>query len=371
MKIQIQSHLLRDAINKLTTVVDRKSSRPILSNCLIKSQDGKIEIIGSDLEVSAKIVLACDVIESGQVCLNTKNFSDILRELPNQEMTFENRANNTLNILCGNISYDLVIVSSEDFPHLVFSKKTAEFKLRSKNLSQIIDMISHAISTDETRLYLNGIYLQNIEGKLRSVAIDGHRLALLDTPEFLTENKNLMDGVIIPRKGVNELKKLADSFPGEELVFSLDDSSLYVCKEEEYYLSIRLISREYPKYQSAIPDKTTYQFQIDRNALFNAVKRIKILSNEKTNGIKFSLKSQGLIVSANHPSLGLATEKLEVEYTGKDIDIGFNAKYLMDTLSVMDDGSEVQFEFNNEIRAVVLKSQEKPHFLGIIMPLKL
>ena len=370
MKLTIQSQILRDAINKVLSVVDKKNSRPILTNCLIKSVGQKLELIATDLEVSAKIILNAKIEGEGSFCINSKNIADILRELPNDELVMNVDNNNLLNLTCKNISYSLLITSADEFPQLTFQNQSTEFRLKTKQVAHIINKTSHAISTDETRLYLNGIYLQLTDSKLRSVAIDGHRLALLDTHEFIGENKFLVDGVIVPRKGISELKKIADTYPEDEVSISLDDSFMFVNARNEYYLSIRLIAREYPKYQTVIPSKTTNRFHIDRNSILNAVKRIKILSNEKTNGIKFNIQPGELILSTNHPAMGQATETLPISYEGKGTEIGFNAKYLIESLSVLNE-TDVTFEFNNELSPVVIKADDLPEFLGIIMPLKL
>jgi len=370
MKLTIQSHLLRDAINKVLSVVDKKNSRPILTNCLIRSQGQKLELIATDLEVSAKIILDAKIEGEGSFCINSKNIADILRELPNDDVVLNVDNNNLLNLSCKNINYSLLITSADEFPQLSFQNQSSEFRLKTKQVAHIINKTSHAISVDETRLYLNGIYLQMIDSKLRSVAIDGHRLALLDTHEFIGENKFLSDGVIVPRKGISELKKIADTYPEDEVAISLDDSFMFVNARNEYYLSIRLIAREYPKYQTVIPSKTTNRFHIDRNAILNAVKRIKILSNEKTNGVKLNIQKNELVISTNHPALGQAIETLPITYDGKATEIGFNAKYLIESLSVLNE-TDITFEFNNELSPVVIKSDDLPEFLGIIMPLKL
>ncbi len=371
MKFVIDAQVLRDAIGKVLTVVDRKNSRPILTNCLVRAEKTKLELIATDLEVSAKLVLPAQVETPGSFCINTKNIADILRELPNEQVRLSVDGGNLLKLNCKNIDYALTITGPEEFPQLTFGNNSTEFRLKAKQVATIIDKVSHAISTDETRLYLNGIYLQQLDGKLRSVAIDGHRLALLDTPEFLGGNKHLSDGVILPRKAVVELRKLADTHQDKDLVISLDESFMFVQANNDYFLSVRLIAREYPKYQTVIPSKTAFHFHIDRNAILNAVKRIRILSNEKTHGVKLAVKEGELTISTNHPALGHATEKLPVTYGGKAMEIGFNAKYLVESLSVLDEGSDVLFEFNNELSPVVIKTADLPDFLGIIMPLKL
>lgn len=371
MKISINSNVLRDGLNKVLTVIDKKNARPILTNCLINAENGRLELIATDLEVTAKVILDSEISEGGSFCINTKNFHDILRELPEAPLEMDiDQDKNVLELNCQKINYSLLITSSEEYPQVNFENSGKPFQLNSKDLSRIIAKTSHAISTDETRINLNGIYAQQLDGKLRTVAIDGHRLALLDVHNFNSENQSLMDGVIIPRKGITEIKKIADAYPEADLTVSLDESFLYLSANDQYFLSVRLIAREYPKYQTVIPSKTSYSMIVDRNALLNAVKRIKILSNEKTNGIKFGLSNNQLTISANHPSLGHAKETIPVEYEGEEMEIGFNAKYVIESLMVMD-VEEVVYEFNNELSPVIARSDSEPDFLGIIMPLKL
>jgi len=371
MKINIQSHVLRDGLNKVLTVIDKKNSRPILTNCLINAYQGHIELIATDLEVMAKIIIPANVSETGTFCINTKNIFDIVRELPDDEVELDiNKENNILNLNCKKINYSLLITNSEDYPQVNFQSSGEAFKLKAEEILKVINKTSHSVSTDETRINLNGIYLQKLDGKLRSVAIDGHRLALLDIHNFESNNQSLIDGVIIPRKGITELKKIAESNPDSDLTISLDDSFMYINSNDKYFLSIRMIAREYPKYQTVIPSKTIHTMTVDRNSLYDAVKRIRLLSNEKTNGIKATLTNNQMEVSANHPSLGHATEIIPVHYEGNEIEIGFNAKYMLDSLQVLD-VSEIIYEFNNELSPVVIRSNEVPDFLGIIMPLKL
>lgn len=371
MKVVIESHKLRDGLNKVLTVVDKRNSRPILTNCLVQIKNGSIQLIATDLEVTAKIILQADTTSEGKFCINIKNIFDILRELPDDKLELNvDTEKNLLNLNCRNIDYSLLISSAEEYPQVNFDNVGNHFKLSALDVTKIINKTSHAISTDETRINLNGIYLQQLESKLRAVAIDGHRLALLDINNFDGNSNHLINGVIIPRKGINELKKMADTHAEEDLEFTLDDSFIYVNAGKEYFLSIRLIAREYPKYQTVIPSKTTYQFRVEKNTILNAVKRIRILSNEKTNGVKLSIKPNELIVSANHPSLGHAKEVVAINYEGADMEIGFNAKYMIESISVLDE-SEIYFEFNNELSPVVVRSENLPDFLGIIMPLKL
>ena len=371
MQAQVSTESIREAINKITSVVDRKNTRPILAYTLVEAGNGTISFSATDLEVSAKVKIEAVTNLPGSFCVNAKNFSDILRELPNSNIELIlNESENSLKINCGDIHFNLLIYKNEDFPQLVFQNKNNEFTINSDRVLEIINKTSHAISNDETRLFLNGIYLQEIDSKLRAVATDGHRLSMIDTDLEDSRIENLVNGVIIPRKGVGELKRLAESNIRSQITIGVDDSFMYVNSDEKYFLSIRLISREYPKYQAVIPQKTSFNMATDKSALFDALRRIKIMSNEKSNGVRVKLNEKEMVLMANHPSLGEAKETISVDYSGREMEIGFNAKYLIDTLATFDDG-DIQFEMHNEFSAVVVKSPNVPNMLGIIMPLKL
>lgn len=371
MIVNVHTELIRNAVNKILTVVDKKKSRPILTYTLVNVSNHKIEFSATDLEVSAKVSINAEVKQEGSFCVNAKNLFDILRELPQADIHLEIEDDgNSLKLSCNDINYSLLIYNSKEFPKLVFQNQNNKFSLKAKDVGDLINRTSYAISTDETRLYLNGIFLQEIDGKMRAVATDGFRLALLELPFNTTRIENLANGIIIPKKGIFEIKKMADSYPEQEINFSLDDSFMYVSIDESYALSIRLIAREYVKYQAVIPNKTSFKLVTDRDLFFDAVRRIKIMSNEKSHGVKIKINKSEMIVMANHPSLGDAQERVTIDYDGKEMEIGFNAKYLMDTLTSFDQG-EIIFELNNELATVVIKSPELPNYLGIIMPLRI
>ncbi|EQC43217.1 DNA polymerase III subunit beta [Bacteriovorax sp. Seq25_V] len=370
MQITVQSENLRDALGKILTVVDKRNSRPILTYTLFTVSNDKIYLSATDLEVSAKYSLNAKTDGNASFCINSKNLFDILKELPNTDIhiTLED-GENLLKINCNDIHYSLLIYESEEYPKLHFGTENT-FEINSDKLLDLINKTSYAISNDETRLHFNGIYLQEVESKLRAVATDGHRLSLIELDLAEQNNEALVNGIIIPKKGVFELKKVAESYPDQTLRISLDESYMYIEAKEEYHIGIRLIAREYPKYQSVIPGKTTFTLTADKEAIFNAVKRIKIMSNEKSNGIKVLIKDNSLTVMANHPSLGDARETIPVDYEGKEMEIGFNAKYLMDSFSILD-SEDIILELNNELSPVLVRSNNLQNYLGIIMPLRI
>ena len=371
MNVKISVADLKETLNKILSVVDKKNTRLILNFIQVQAYENKIEITATDLEVSAKITTACLVEKPGTFCVNAKNIFDIVKELPDKELTIElPEGSNSLKLTCESISFTLLIYTNEEFPHLQFATTGNEFKLNANQILEIINKTSHAISNDETRLFLNGIFLQEIDGKLRSVATDGYRLSLVETELNINKNEALVNGIIIPKKGVLELKKIAETYPDKEISISVDESFIYLNANNSYLLAIRLIAKEYLKYQAVIPKKTIFFADVERNAFINAVRRIKIMANERSNGVKLILKENEMIVAANHPSLGDAQEKINIQYAGKEFEIGFNAKFLIDTLSIFTD-DEIRIEFNNELSPVAIKSSKNQNYLCIVMPLKL
>ena len=371
MLFKIHTDVLREAVNRILSIVDKKSSRPILSYILLNADNKQIELFATDLEVSAKVLVNAEVENKGKVCINAKNLSDILRELPNNTMlqVGHNTEKNAIDLHCNEIYYNLMVNDSNDFPFLDFNDQNPLFSLRAEKLAEIINKTSYAISNDETRLYLNGIFFQEVDQHFRAVATDGHRLALMETD--LSINLDILkNGIIIPKKGIFELKKMADHFPNDELKFYLNESFFHASVSNSFYLSVRLISREFPKYQSAIPNKTAFSIVAENGLFMNAVRRIKIMANEKTNDIKLNISRNEISVTAAHPSFGEAVERIPVKYEGQQLTINFNAKYLIDALSVFGE-TDMTLEFNNELSPVVLRSNNYPDYLGIIMPLNL
>lgn len=371
MQANVQVEQFRNALNKILSVVDKKSKRPILTYTLVTVKDDTLQIMATDSEVSAKIVIEANVEAQGTFCINAKNIFEILRELPDDTISLGIADNeNSLKLHCQDIRYSLLILKSDDYPHLNFENESSKFNIDTNNLLDIINKTSHAICNDETRQQLNGLFLQESDGKLRSVATDGYRLSLIEFSLDNLNNEFLKSGIIIPKKGVYEIKKIVDSYPESSIDISVDESFIYINYKNQYFLSIRLIAKQYPPYQRVIPNKTTFKMNVDKTAFLNAVKRIKIMSVEKTNGVKIHLTPTEMKITANHPSMGDALEIVPATFDGEELEIGFNAKFLLDTLATFDDG-QICVELNNQLTPIILKSDNAPDYLSLVMPLRL
>ena len=373
MRAFLESGIFRDGINKVLNVVGKKNIRPILNQALVVVKKDDIEISATDSEMSAKIKIPARVEKPGSFCVNPKNLFEILRELPNAELvlSLKEEETNTLDIHCQDIHFTLRILQDDDFPRLFFPEQSAQIEIHSEFLLTMIEKISLAISDDETQIYFNGMFLQKAGSQIRAVGTDGNRLSLIDVNYREKKPSSLLTrGIIIPKKGVYELRRMAESFPEKMISLTVDDISIHAQVDDIYHLSILLIEQDYPKYESVIPQKTSFVLKADRKTFADAVKRIKIMSNEKYNGVKIILKDSEMSLTSQIPILGAADEKIKVEYTGKEMEICFNARYLTDALNPLEEG-KVSLEINNQFSPILFKSEKLPDYLGVVMPLKL
>ena len=370
MDVLVNSTKLRLALARVLTILEKKSVvRPILSYTLFDISDNTIEIQATDMEVAVRITIQAEVEKKGRFCINARSFFDALRGFPDDQVKMK-LCENSLQIESENIYYSLLVYESDEYPNLLFQHSDAILQISNDKMLDIISKTSHSISHDETRVHLNGIFFSEYNGQFRSVSTDGHRFAMIDTE---VENFNpdiLGDGIIVPKKGVFELKRMVENNENSSISLSVDDTFLYVSAGSDYFLSIRLIARHYPNYHNVIPQNPVRHFFVDKIVFLDAVKRVKIMSNEKSHGIIIKLMPSSMKITANDPSLGDAYERIPIKYEEEAMEIGFNANYLIDSLSIFEDG-DVEFQFNNDIMPVIVKPVVRSDYLTIIMPLKL
>ena len=372
MFFSVNSSTFKNALIKVNSVIEKKSINQLIGYTLIELETNSITLSSTDNEVYVKVSCEAQSDTSASFCINSKNLFDIIKDISNTTLKFKmENDSNTLNLESNNLFYSLLIYNSQEYPKVNFPTNLQFLQASKTELNKMIQITSHAISNDETRIYLNGLFFQEVDKKLRAVATDGHRLSLIETLTLGGEvsSSHLINGIIVPKKGVTELKRMTDS-DGELVQIAVDESFLFAKLSDDYVISIRLIARDYPKYQAVIPSKPGNKLVANRSKLFEAIKRIRIMTNEKSNQVRLSVTGDQMELSANHPSLGKAKEIIQVDYSGKSLEIGFNAKYLIDVLSILEDG-EVEFELSSEISPVVIKSPGLDNYLGIIMPLKL
>ena len=264
--------------------------------------------------------------------------------------------------------FNIVSLAADEYPQLPdFASKTYQ-DARVETLTAMIDSTAFAVSTDATRYHLNGVFFEPLENNiLRMTATDGHRLSFMDN-EVFSQMPDMRRGVIIPKKGLNEFRKLLDQSKSS-IGMAFERGYVFV-KNENTYLFIRLIEGEYPDYRQVIPKESPISLKINRINLTAALKRVSLLAHEKSKGVKFSFAENNLIITSSNPDMGEAREELDVDYSGELLEIGFNARYMLDYLHVLSD-DEVQFRLKDRLSPGLMQSADQMNHTYVIMPMRI
>ncbi len=373
MKLAIPKNELQRGLGRIQTIVEKRNTMPILANVHLEAKSGKeasLELAATDLEVGIRSSQPANVKKAGAVTVSAKKLYEIVRELPEEEVQIEATTDAYLSIRCARAEFRLAGTSAEEYPALPSFEPKNVTTVQAVVLSQMIERTMYAASADETRYNLNGVYLENLEesGKLRMVATDGHRLAYVDRLLGTTLD-GLDGGVIIPRKGLAELKRLVDEEDADEIELGFEGSNGLV-RKKGVTLVMRLIEGEFPNYRQVIPRETTQQLVMPTEGLLHSLRRVALLSSERSRAVKLELSNGTLRLSSNNPDLGEAHEDLDVDYAGETLAIAFNARYLMDSLNALA-VKEVKLAFQDALSPAQLTPTDDPDSLAVVMPMRI
>ncbi len=375
MEFSIDTDELTKGLYRAQGIVEKKTAMPILSNVLIEARsDGRVVVTATDLEVGVSGEHEADVSSPGSITISARHLYDIIRSLPKGTVDIERMDNHWARIKSNvegrKIEYKMMGMSPEDFQILPDVSKAKLFKVEPGVLKNMIEKTSYAVSNDETRYNLNGAYLESHgNGEFRMVATDGHRLSMLDS-KLCEQQEGFSSeaGVIIPRKGLLEIKRLLDDVKNE-CMMGLDGSNL-IFKMDNVSVVMRLIDGKFPDYKHVIPSKQKIEITLERKKLMDSFRRISILSNDKNLGIRIILEDDSLKISTSNPDLGEAVEELEVEGIDEKITIGFNTKYLLDALSSIDT-EKVLVSFEDDLSPCMIRPTSEEKYTCVVMPMRI
>ena len=364
MDFKIKRNDLLQGLQTIQSIVDRKSTMPILSNALFQlSQDG-LRISATDLEVGMIVEIPVQCNLEGKVALPAKSLYEIAKELGGEEISFRAKTSGWIELSCGKSQFKIVQLPAEEFPSMPVIDVSKLAKVSGEDLLYLIEKTSYAVSLDETKYNLNGVYLERVDKEtLRMVATDGHRLSYVERKVAL----GLEKGVIIPRKGVMEMKRLLVS--GGEYLFGVEGRNA-VLKTDQALLIVRLIEGDFPDYQKVIPKNLEKMVSVGRNEILGALRRVSLLNQDKNRGVKMIFSSGNLEIQSSNPDIGEAREELEVDYKGERVEVGFNPRYFLDTIHALAD-EKIILEFKDEISPCVMRSEYDRSFINVIMPMRL
>ncbi len=354
-------------------IVEKRGTMPILSNIFLEAQPGLLRLSATDLEVALVIEGKAEVKSAGKAVVHARNLFEIVREAPDESIHISLRSDHGLDVASGKAKFRIVGMNPQEFPVLPGVSAKNEVLINAQEMEDMIEKTYYAASTDETRYTLNGLHLVYVQkgsqSLLRLVATDGHRLSYTERATASQLNLgNVAKGIIIPRKGVGELKSLIANGEGE-LGVSVDERAIQF-RRGGVSLTIRLIEGDFPNYEQVVPKKSDKIVSVDRNALMGALKRASIMTSDQSRGVRMSFQSGGIEVSASHPDLGEAREELAVDYKGAAFQVGFNPRFFLDLLSVLED-EKVVLELKDEVSPCVVRSEFDRGFLALVMPMRI
>jgi len=372
MQFTIEKDVFLKGLAKVQGIVEKRNTIPILANVLIEATDSGIQLTATDLEVGMQASYPAKIKSPGKVTVSAKKLFEIIKELPEGEVSFIAKENCWIEIRCGKALFNIVGLSAEEFPYFPQPGQKQFVNIPGQVISDLLDKTIFSMSSDESKYNLNGIFFQalNLDGRqiLRLVATDGHRLALVQRDLDVSGISELNKGVIFPKKGIFELKKIAEEGDGDIELGFLDNNAMI--KKNQTVVIMRLVDGEFPDYNRVIPQESDHQATVACQPLFHALRRMAILSSEKSRGVKLLLRQGNLDISSSNPELGDAREDLDIDYAGQEISIGFNARYLLDILQAQKQ-EQVILQIRDNMSPGLITPGDDKDYLAVIMPMRL
>jgi DNA polymerase III subunit beta len=368
MNLTIAKDQLLNGLQAVQNVVSSRTTLPILSNVLMRVEGNRVEFTATDLDVTVTCSVEAGVKTGGATTVPVKKLFGIARELAGGEIELEVDEKNVTSVRSGPSFYKINGLGADEFPPLGKFKDDKKVVLSQEKLKGMMKKTSFAISTDEARYVLNGIFMSLKDHKMTIVATDGRRLALVDEEVDLSEKSQ--GEFIIPAKAVNELNRLLQD-KGEVIIRYADNQAEFTLQDDKgvsVVIVTKLIEGNYPNYRQVIPAETKERISLPREEFLHALKRAEIMTSEKANSVKLAFGNNNLAITANSPEVGEARESIAVNYKGKEIAIAFNPKYLIDPLNALPN-DEVFIELIDELSPGVLKINGP--FLYVVMPMRL
>ena len=365
MKATVERATLLKCLGHVQSVVERRNTIPILSNVLIEVENSGLKLMATDLDLQVVDSIAAQVETSGATTVSAHTLFDIVRKLPEGSQVEIAVAGDKMSIAAGRARFNLATLPRDDFPMIAESDLPTKFQLPAETLKQIIDKTRFAISTEETRYYLNGIFMHVVDGKLLAVATDGHRLArvALDAPA----GSDGMPDIIVPRKCVAEVRKLLDEVTGE-IEISLSSTKIRF-RAGTAVLTSKLIDGTFPDYSRVIPTKNDRLLKVDTKALAEGVDRVAAIATEKTRAVKMSIDRDRIVLSVTSPETGTAAEEVPADYASESLDVGFNARYLLDILSEIET-DEIEIHLADAAAPTLIREGQSSPALYVLMPMR-
>jgi DNA polymerase-3 subunit beta len=367
MKFSTNRETLLKALQLVTGVVERRQTLPVLANLLVVARDGSISLTGTDLEVELVAVEGgVDVQQEGEVTIPARKLADIWRSLPEEAEVSVEVSGDRATVRSGRSRFTLATLPAQDFPKVESGQDDVEFKLKQSPLGEVLEQVSFSMAQQDVRYFLNGMLLEVTPQHLRTVATDGHRLAMSTLDGAGAGSERIQ--AIVPRKGVLEMSRLLDD-GDEEVLLQLGGNHLRMTRGP-YTLTTKLVDGKFPDYEKVVPKDLGRTITGDRSTLKQAFQRASILSNEKYRGVRMIIDGELMTIQANNPEQEEAEEQVAVDYDGERMEIGFNVSYLQDVLNALDT-EQIQLSVSDANSSALIEGMGKDDAVYVVMPMRL
>lgn len=371
MNLYIDKVNLINGLKKIQGITEKSSITQITSNALIEAKKNKVTVSATNFEVGVIINGEARVNKEGRIMVDARKIYEIIKEMPEGKVSIIEKGSGWVEISSGKkILFNIAGLSAEEFPKVEIDSKVKFSEIKARNIHELIRNTIYATSDDKTRETLRGILVEKQKGGVRMVATDGHRLALADRALSGEEDRVIKRNVIIPQKGAREVRRLIEELEKEKKIkVGLGEKSLVV-KGKEETLVVRLIEGEFPNYKKVIPLNNQNRVVMKKDDLVESLRRVALVTEEETKAVKFEVRAGSLTIFSKKVGLGDAREEREINYTGEDVDVNLNIRYVLDVLGVME-SEEVVLEMLDGKTPVLVKGKGGDQTIAVIMPMML
>lgn len=374
MEFSVRRDVFLGGVQKTLGIVDRRSSMPVLNNVLIRAGAERIRIVATDREIGLIADYEAQVVREGEITLPARKLYEMLREIQGESVHFRKEDSNWVTITCGKVNFRVPGIPAEEFPKIMDDEAVGFLRMDGAMLSGMIKKTFFAMSTDESRVNLNGVFLkaekESEEGVvvLRMIATDGHRLSIAGADPKAEQVVDLERGMIIPRKGIAEVRRLVEDKEGPvELGVR---KGMCVLKKDGVILKVSLIDAEYPDYKRVVPKDKGTLVELERDPVLHALRRMSVMASDRYNGVRIKFQSDKMVLNSINPDVGEASDEIDIHYQEGEIEVGFNVRYLLDAIEAVDE-EKFSLEIRSGLRPAVVKPVQDPGYMCIVMPLKI
>ncbi|MCK9274387.1 MAG: DNA polymerase III subunit beta [Syntrophales bacterium] len=369
MEFTVNRKVFQEAVQKTLGIVDRKATISVLNNILIKTQNNSIRVVANDREIGMLADYDAQVTKQGEITVAARKLYEMLKEMEDDTICFISNENNWVSIVGAKVQYRIPGLGSDDFPEVREDDDVRYFDLPCKIAREMIEKTFFAASNDDMRPGLNGVYLKKEGSKIEMVATDGHRLAMSTKEIGNSERSEVnVEGIIIPKKGINEIRRLVDD-ELNSIQFGIT-KGVCIAKKAAIMLRVSLIDSVYPEYGKVIPKAGGTKIMVDRSKMLHSLRRMSVMSSEMFSGVKIHLSEGKMTLNSINPEIGEANDEIDVFYEGEPMNIGYNVRYLIDAIEVLDE-ELISFELRSNEGPGVIRSAENDTYLCVVMPIKL